>query len=127
MATAVGGRPPPGYLTHVSQRLPRAAHAVLQGETALWPSLAAGAIVAVASYSVGPTSGDLEVNVALASMATFLFGVLNAFTIARTTERLAVVQSLVSRGNACLLSIHQMVAVFSDEDAAQVVVSSIVS
>jgi hypothetical protein len=80
----------------------------------------AGAIVAVASYSVGPTSGDLEVNVALASMATFLFGVLIAFTIARTTERLAVVQSLVSRGNACLLSIHQMVAVFPEEDATQV-------
>ena len=59
-------------------------------------------------------------DVALASMATFLFGVLIAFTIARTTERLAVVQGLVSRGNACLLSIHQMVAVFSDEDAAQV-------
>jgi hypothetical protein len=80
----------------------------------------AGTIVAVASYSVGPASGDLEVNVALASMATFLFGVLIAFTIARTTERLAVVQSLVSRGNACLLSIHQMVAVFPEEDATQV-------
>jgi hypothetical protein len=69
---------------------------------------------------VGPADRDLEVNVALASMATFLFGVLIAFTIARTTERLAVVQRLVSRGNACLLSIHQMVAVFSDEDATQV-------
>ena len=93
---------------------------MLQGETALWPSLAAGAVVAVASYSVGPTRGDLEVDVALASMATFLFGVLIAFTIARTTERLAVVQGLVSRGNACLLSIHQMVGVFPDDDAAQV-------
>jgi hypothetical protein len=98
----------------------RAVHAVLQGETALWPSLAVGAVVAVASYSVGPTRGDLEVDVALASMATFLFGVLVAFTIARTTERLAVVQGLVSRGNACLLSIHQMVGVFSDDDAARV-------
>jgi hypothetical protein len=65
----------------------------------------------VASYSVGPTRRDLEVDVALASMATFLFGVLIAFTIARTTERPAVVQSLVSRGKACLLSIHQMVTV----------------
>ncbi len=35
---------------------------------------------------------------ALASMATFLFGVLIAFTIARTTDRLAVVQNLVSQG-----------------------------
>jgi hypothetical protein len=114
------GRPPPGYLTHVSRMLRRTAHEVLQGETAFWPSLAVGALVAVASYSVGPTRGDLEVDVALASMATFLFGVLIAFTIARTTERLAVVQGLVSRGNACLLSIHQMVAVFPAEDAAHV-------
>jgi hypothetical protein len=44
----------------------------------------------------------------LASMATFLFGVLVAFTIARTNERLAVVQGLVGRGNAYLLFIRQM-------------------
>ena len=70
--------------------------------------------MAVASYCVGPTRGDLEVDVALASMATFLFGVLIAFTIARTTERLAVVQTLVSRGNASSLSIHQLMAIFRD-------------
>jgi hypothetical protein len=73
----------------------------------------AGIVVAVASYCVGATRGDLEVNVALASMATFLFGVLIAFTIARTTERLAVVQTLVSRNNASLLSILQLMAVFA--------------
>jgi hypothetical protein len=93
---------------------------VLQGETTLWPALIAGLIVAVASYCVGPTRGDLEVDVALASMATFLFGVLIAFTIARTTERLAVVQTLVSRGNASLLSIYQLMSVFSDAREAQV-------
>jgi hypothetical protein len=93
---------------------------VLQGETTLWPALIAGLIVAVASYCVGPTRGDLEVDVALASMATFLFGVLIAFTIARTTERLAVVQTLVSRGNASLLSIYQLMTVFSDAEATQV-------
>jgi hypothetical protein len=101
-------------------KLQRAAVSVRQGETTLWPALVAGVIVAVASYCVGPTRGDLEVDVALASMATFLFGVLIAFTIARTTERLAVVQTLVSRGNASLLSIHQLMAVFREDEAARV-------
>jgi hypothetical protein len=110
----------PGYLTKMPSKLRQAAVSVLQGETALWPALVAGIVVAVASYLVGPSGGDLEVDVALASMATFLFGVLIAFTIARTTERLAVVQTLVSRGNASLLSIHQLMGVFSDESAAHV-------
>jgi hypothetical protein len=101
-------------------KLRHAAVSVLQGETTLWPALVAGIVVAVASYCVGPTRGDLEVDVALASMATFLFGVLIAFTIARTTERLAVVQTLVSRGNASLLSIHQVMAVFPEESGARV-------
>lgn len=101
-------------------KLRQAAVSVLRGETALWPALAAGIVVAVASYCVGPTRGDLEVDVALASMATFLFGVLIAFTIARTTERLAVVQNLVSRNNASLLSILQLMAVF-DADKTDVV------
>jgi hypothetical protein len=101
-------------------KLRRAAVSVLHGETTLWPALIAGLVVAVASYCVGPTRGDLEVDVALASMATFLFGVLIAFTIARTTERLAVVQTLVSRGNASLLSIYQLMSVFSDAKATEV-------
>ncbi len=97
---------------------------MLRGETALWPALVAGIVVAVASYCVGPSRGDLEVDVALASMATFLFGVLIAFTIARTTERLAVVQTLVSRNNASLLSILQLMAVFAadrTEDVRQMI------
>jgi hypothetical protein len=93
---------------------------VLEGETTLWPALVAAIVVAVASYAVGSSRGDLEVDVALASMATFLFGVLIAFTIARTTDRLALVQTLVSHGNASLLSIHQLVSVFPDEDAAHI-------
>ena len=83
--TAVEGRWRPGYLTQMPAKLRLAAVSVLHGETTLWPALIAGIIVAVASYCVGPTRGDLEVDVALASMATFLFGVLIAFTIARTT------------------------------------------
>ena len=105
-------------------KLRQAAVSVLRGETALWPALVAGIVVAVASYCVGPSRGDLEVDVALASMATFLFGVLIAFTIARTTERLAVVQTLVSRNNASLLSILQLMAVFAadrTEDVRQMI------
>jgi hypothetical protein len=105
-------------------KLRQAGVSVLRGETALWPALVAGIAVAVASYCVGPSRGDLEVDVALASMATFLFGVLIAFTIARTTERLAVVQTLVSRNNASLLSILQLMAVFAadrTEDVRQMI------
>ncbi len=57
---------------------------------------------------------------ALASMATFLFGVMIAFTIARTRDRLTQVQDLLSRGNASLLSLHQMVGVFAAEPRAEV-------
>ncbi len=78
--------------------------------------MACGVIVAVVSYEVGSSRGDLNVDVALASMATFLFGVLLAFTIARTRERLALVQDLLSKGNAALLSIHQLVEVFPADE-----------
>ena len=52
----------------------------------------------------------------MASMAAFLFGVLLAFTIVRTRERLALVQNLLAKGDSSLLSIHQLVSVFGDED-----------
>jgi hypothetical protein len=60
------------------------------------------------------------VDVALASMAAFLFGVLLAFTIVRTRERLAVVQNLVAKGNASLFSIHQMMRLFGPDDCRQI-------
>jgi hypothetical protein len=56
---------------------------LLDGDAVLWPSLAVGLIVGVASFAVGGPGGELAVDVALASMVTFLFGVLLAFTIAR--------------------------------------------
>ena len=90
--------------------------ALFHGETAIWPSVVSGLIVAAISYAVGSSRGDLNVDVALASMATFLFGVLLAFTIARTRERLALIQDLLSKGNAALLAIHQLVEVFSIEE-----------
>jgi hypothetical protein len=88
---------------------------VSRGEIVVWPAVLAGAVVAVASSLVGPKRGDIRVDVALASMAAFLFGALLAFTIVRTRERLALVHGLVAKGNASLFSIHQMVAVFEED------------
>ncbi len=94
--------------------------AVADGETVIWPSVLAGCLVGVASYFVGPQRGDIRVDVAMASMAAFLFGVLLAFTIVRTRERLALVQNLVAKGNSALFSIHQMMAVFDDGDRRRI-------
>jgi hypothetical protein len=87
-----------------------------QGEIVVWPTVLTGIVVAVASLLVGPKRGDIRVDVALASMAAFLFGVLLAFTIVRTRERLALVQDLVAKGNSSLFSIYQTMAVFDDDD-----------
>ncbi len=87
---------------------------VLRGEVAIWPALASGISVALISFLIGSRRGDVRVDVALASMAAFLFGALLAFTIVRTRERLALVHDLVAKGNASLLAIHQMVAVFGE-------------
>jgi hypothetical protein len=80
----------------------------------MWPAVVAGAGAAVASYGIGSIRLNLSVEVALASMTTFLFGVLLAFTIARTRERLTTVRELMARGNSSLQSIHQMMDVFAD-------------
>jgi hypothetical protein len=57
------------------------------GQIVIWPAPLVGLIVAGVSLWVGPKRGDIKVDVALASMAAFLFGVLLAFTIVRTRER----------------------------------------
>jgi len=90
------------------------------GEVVVWPAAVAGAGVVLVSLAVGPKRGDIRVDVALASMAAFLFGVLLAFTIVRTRERLAVVQNLVAKGNASLFSIHQMMRLFGPDDCRQI-------
>ena len=93
---------------------------VTDGEVVIWPSVLAGGIVGIASYFVGSKRGDVRVDVAMASMAAFLFGVLLAFTIVRTRERLALVQNLVAKGNSSLFSIHQMMSVFGEEARVRV-------
>jgi hypothetical protein len=88
----------------------------LLGQVVVLPAVLGGLTVAVTSVIVGGKRGDVRVDVAMASMAAFLFGVLLAFTIVRTRERLALVHNLVAKGNSSLLSIHQMIAVFDDVD-----------
>jgi hypothetical protein len=94
--------------------------AFLQGQVVVLPAVVGGSTVAIASLLVGDKRGDVRVDTALASMAAFLFGVLLAFTIVRTRERLALVHNLVAKGNSALLSIHQMMAVFDDIDCRQI-------
>jgi hypothetical protein len=98
--------------------------AVIHGESAIGPALTCGALVAVASYLIGSKRGDIRVDIALASIASFLFGILMAFTIVRTRERLALVQDLVSKGNSSLLSIHSLMEVFPE--AHRVVVRELI-
>jgi hypothetical protein len=102
-------------------RTPRAAWgAFLQGQIVVWPAVIGGLAVGGASWLVGGKRGDVRVDVALASMAAFLFGVLLAFTIVRTRERLALVHNLVAKGNSSLFSIYQMMAVFDDADRRRI-------
>jgi hypothetical protein len=93
---------------------------VIDGEHAVEPAVVVGVLVAVASWLIGSRRGDLSVDIGLASVATFLYGVLLAFTIVRTRERLMLVQDLVAKSNSCLLSLHQMAAVFAREECERI-------
>src|SRR5665213_1051411 len=88
---------------------------LVRGELVISAALLAGTIVAVTSLVVGPNRGDIKVDIALASMAAFLFGALLAFTIVRTRERLALVHRLVAKGNSSLLTIYELMSLFGEE------------
>ena len=92
--------------------LKRVARSLFHGEVVLWPAVVTGVVAAAASLVLGSVHADLGVEAALASMTTFLFGVLVAFTIARTRDRLALVNELMARGNSSLRSVHEIIAVF---------------
>jgi hypothetical protein len=106
--------------TPVRNPVRRRVTALAAGEAVAEPAVLTGVLVALASLLVGPHRGDVSVDIAMASMAAFLFSLLLAFTIARTRDRLALVQDLVATGNAILHTIYQSVAVFSDDDARHV-------
>lgn len=59
---------------------------VMSGDLTLRSSLAVGVAVGAASLTMSANGSALDRDVALAGMATFLFGVLLAFTIARARE-----------------------------------------
>ena len=105
---------------HVRGAIKSVGVSLTSGEAVVWPAVSVTAAVALVSWAIGSKRGDVRVDVALASMAAFLFGVLLAFTIVRTRERLSMVQDLVAKGNASLFSIHQMVSVFGEDDQEQV-------
>lgn len=104
------------YMARARRFLLRLGEEIATGEVVVVPASVIAACVALASWGIGPKRGDVRVDVALASLAAFLFGVLLAFTIARTRERLTLMQDLVAKGNAALFSIYQMVEVFDDAD-----------
>jgi hypothetical protein len=108
-----------GYLEPVSA-LRSTAQSLVNGEATFFPALGVGVIVGGVSLLVGSARSELEVEVGLASMATFLFGVLLAFTIARARERLLLLQDTISKNDAALLSIHQIVAVFPEDDRVRI-------
>lgn len=94
---------------------------IVRAEVVAGPAIAVGVLVAGLSFVVeAPLEADgltLGLLAALATVATFLFGVLLAFTIERTRLRLSTVHDLIRRGDANLLAIHQLVAVFPDRTA----------
>lgn len=94
---------------------------VVHAEVVAGPAILVGIAVMALSFVVeAPLEDDgltLGILAALATVATFLFGVLLAFTIDRTRQRLAAVHDFIRRGDANLLTIHQLVEVFpADRD-----------
>lgn len=110
----------PATFPHVFAPISRVSRSLLHGEVVIWPAALAGVAAALGSLAAGSLHLDLSVEVALASMTTFLFGVLLAFTIARTRERLVLIRGLISEGNAALQSIHQMMAIFPEPDRSRI-------
>jgi hypothetical protein len=104
----------------VQRSLRSTAISIVHGESAVLPAVVSGAIVAGASFLIGAKRGDVTVDVGLASIATFLFGILMAFTIGRSRERLGLVQNLVANGNASLLSIHYLMEAFPEDERSKI-------
>lgn len=77
--------------------------------------LAVGTISLVGGAAIRHLGIGIGLIAALASVATFLFGVLLAFTIDRTRLRLALIHDLIRRTDAGLLSIHALVEAFPDD------------
>jgi hypothetical protein len=85
------------------------------GDLVAPPAIIVAVVIGVTSWLVGSYRGDVSVVGDLTSSAAFLFGVLLAFSIQRTRERLSAVQNLVSNGNSHLLAMYHLMLVFDAE------------
>jgi hypothetical protein len=89
--------------------------ALTNGDLVAPPAIIVAVVVGVCSYLLGSYRGNVSVVGDLTSSAAFLFGVLLAFSIQRTRERLTNVQNLVSNGNSHLLAMYQLMVAFDAE------------
>jgi hypothetical protein len=89
--------------------------ALTNGDLVAPPAIIVAVVVGITSYLVGSYRGDVSVVGDLTSSAAFLFGVLLAFSIQRTRERLSTVQNLVSNGNSHLLAMYHLMVAFDAE------------
>ena len=94
--------------------------ALTNGDLVAPPAIFVAIAVGVTSYLVGSYRGDVSVVGDLTSSAAFLFGVLLAFSIQRTRERLSTVQNLVSNGNSHLLAMYHLMVVFDAESCQRI-------
>jgi hypothetical protein len=94
--------------------------ALINGDLIAPPAIITAVVVGVTSWLVGSYRGNVSVVGDLTSSAAFLFGVLLAFSIQRTRERLSTVQNLVSNGNSHLLAMHHLMVVFDVEKCQRI-------
>ena len=94
--------------------------ALTNGDLVAPPAIIVAVVVGVTSYLVGSYRGDVSVVGDLTSSAAFLFGVLLAFSIQRTWERLSTVQNLVSNGNSHLQAMYHLMVVFDAETCQRI-------
>ncbi len=89
---------------------------MFHGETFGIPAVVVGVGVAGGAILIGAHNANISVVSTLSGTAAFLFGVLLAFSIQRSRERLSTVQNLISKGNSALLAIYELMVVFGEED-----------
>lgn len=89
--------------------------ALTNGDLVAPPAIIVAVVIGVTSCLVGSYRGNVSVVGDLTSSAAFLFGVLLAFSIQRTRERLSTVQNLVSNGNSHLLAMYHLMVAFDVE------------
>ncbi len=88
----------------------------LDGDHVLVPSVIVGVLEAALSLAINVGNTSFRSFVTIASLTTFILGLLVSFTLARTRERLALIQSLLTEGNSGLFTLFQLMEVFPEAD-----------